>query len=889
MFQLEIEGGWNSIKIEFPRMIMRKMTSDEIRDTWLKFFEKHGHYIEPSASLVPNNDPTLLWINAGVAALKKYFDGSMTPKHRRITNAQKCIRTNDIDNVGHTARHHTFFEMMGNFSIGDYFRDEVIPWAYELLTSEEYFGLDPKKLFVTYYPDDQATHDLWVKCGIPEENMVPSESNFWEIGEGPCGPDTEINYDRGEKYDPQGLGLELLKKDLDNDRYIELWNIVFSQFNSMPGVARKDYKQLPQKNIDTGAGLERLACIMQETETNFETDLFYPYIEALMAKSKFPYEGKYKLAYRVIADHIRSITFALADGAVFSNDGRGYVLKRLLRRASRYAQTLGLPAGTLASLVPLVTEHMSHFYPYLKDHQERTMKMIQSEENKFANTLKTGEKILSSLLAQEGDTLSGEDCFKLADTYGFPFELTKEIAHDSGKNVDENRYLELLKESKELARKSRGDKQSFGSQSKDLIAFTTPSEFTYEEGVDITSKVTGIFVDGVKVSSLTEEGDIALEKTNFYALSGGQVSDTGFLKNDSCEAQVFDVTSANHGQHLLHVKVLYGEIKEGDELLEKVDWERRNLIRKNHSATHLLQKALQEVLSPDIHQEGAYYDENLLRFDINYDGKIKEESLNAVERRVNEMIYQGFPVKTEILTKEEALQKNAMHLFSEKYGDFVRVVSMGSSLEFCGGTHVDNTAEINLFVIVSEESVAAGIRRITALTGMKAFEYLKEKQTLINEAASLLKVNTDREVRGRILANNKETAQLKDQIKALREANTNALFAELESKMEKREKGSLLVCKLKGLTHEQEDSLAHKLIDKHKDLLLFLVVDNGPKADLVSARGEALSSLRAGQIMKEVSSLLSGRGGGRNDVAFGGTDNLSGFDQIKGHLEGLLK
>ena len=335
---------------------MRKLSSDEIRDIWLNFFKDHGHYIEPSASLIPNNDPTLLWINAGVAALKKYFDGTLTPKHRRITNAQKCIRTNDIDNVGHTARHHTFFERMGNFSIGDYFRPEVIPWAYELLTSDKYYGFDPHKLYVTYYPDDKDTHDLWVKCGIPEENRVPSQSNFWEIGEGPCGPDTEINYDRGEQWDPEHLGLKLLQDDLDNDRYIELWNIVFSQFNSEPGKKRSEYKQLPQKNIDTGAGLERLACIRQGTETNFETDLFRPYIKYLESKSKYPYDGKYKLAYRVIADHIRSITFALADGAVFSNDGRGYVLKRLLRRASRYALTLGLDAGTLANLVPIVTK-----------------------------------------------------------------------------------------------------------------------------------------------------------------------------------------------------------------------------------------------------------------------------------------------------------------------------------------------------------------------------------------------------------------------------------------------------------------------------------------------------------------------------------------------------
>ena len=869
---------------------MRKMTSDEIRDTWLNFFHEHGHYIEPSASLVPNNDPTLLWINAGVAALKKYFDGTLTPKHRRITNAQKCIRTNDIDNVGHTARHHTFFEMMGNFSIGDYFRNEVIPWAYELLTSDKYYGLDPHKLYVTYYPDDKETHDLWVKCGIPEENMVPSVNNFWEIGEGPCGPDTEINYDRGEKWDPEHLGLKLLQDDMDNDRYIELWNIVFSQFNSMPGVSRKDYKQLPQKNIDTGAGLERLACIMQDAETNFETDLFMPYIKALEEKAEFPYEGKHRLAYRVIADHIRSITFALADGAVFSNDGRGYVLKRLLRRASRYAQTLGLPAGTLASLVPLVTENMAHFYPYLKDHQERTMKMISSEENKFANTLKTGEKLLSQYLKKEGDTLSAEDAFRLADTYGFPFELTKEIAEDSGKKVDVEGYEKLLEASKELARKSRGDKQSFGLQSKDLIAFTANSEFTYEEGKDFTSKVNGLFIDGVKVDSIQEEGDVCFEKTDFYALSGGQVSDTGFIHNDSCEAEVTDVKASNHGQHLLHVKVLYGEIKMGDEFEERVDWQRRNRIRKNHSATHLLQKALQEKVSNEIHQEGAYYDDELLRFDINFDSKVSEEQLNNVERRVNEKIFESLPVKTEILSKEDAMKKNAMHLFSEKYGDKVRVVSMGDySMEFCGGTHVDNTSEIGLFVIASEESVAAGIRRLTCYTGMKAYEFLKEKQALINEAAALLKINSDKGVRSKIMSNNDLISSLNNTIKTLREESANNLVGELESKIEAVNGKELLVHTIKNLTHEQEDTLTHNLIDKHPSLLLFLAIDNGEKKDIVAGRGKDLASIKAGVVMKECSALLSGRGGGRPDVAFGATDDLSSLSKVKEHLLGLLK
>jgi alanyl-tRNA synthetase len=863
---------------------MRPMTSDEIRDTWLNFFKSKGHYIEPSASLIPNNDPTLLWINAGVAALKKYFDGTLTPKHRRITNAQKCIRTNDIDNVGHTARHHTFFEMLGNFSIGDYFRPEVIPWAFELLTSEQYFGLDKHRLYITYYPDDMDTLNLWIKCGMPSENMVPCKNNFWEIGEGPCGPDTEINYDRGEKWDPEHIGVKLVQDDLENDRYIELWNIVFSQFNAVPGTPRKDYKPLPQKNIDTGAGLERIACIMQGTDTNFETDLFMPYIKALEKEAKVPYEGDHKLAYRVIADHIRSITFALADGAVFSNDGRGYVLKRLLRRASRYAQTIGLEAGALSALVPEVTKNMEHFYPYLHEHEDRTMKMIQSEEDKFASTLHNGEKLLTGYLAKPGDTLAAEDAFKLSDTYGFPFELTKEITEDSGKKVDEKGYEKLLADSKELARKSRGTRESFGLQSQDLLSFTAPSEFSYDEG-DIDSKVIALFKDGVKTDELTDEGDIVFEKTDFYAESGGQIADNGYLKNAGTEAEVTGVMKAPHGQHLLHAKILYGSVKVGDTLTEKPDWAKRELIRKNHSATHLLQKALQEIVSPEIHQEGAYYDDEMLRFDFNSDNKISDDLLNQVERRVNEEIFKALPVKTEILKKEDALKKNAMHLFSEKYGDMVRVVEMGDySTEFCGGCHVKNTADIDLFVIVSETAISAGVRRITAYTGLRAFDYLKEKQGLILEAADLLKINSDKGVRAKIMSLNDEMAAMNATIKALREENTNAVMGELEASIVTVGDKKVLVTTLKNMTHEQEDSLAHKLIDEHPDLVLFLAFDNGEKKDLVVGRGKNLTALKAGKIMKALSPILLGSGGGRDDVAFGGTKDLTHFAEAKAEL-----
>lgn len=433
---------------------MKKMTSQEIRNTWLNFFKERGHAIEPGASLIPHNDPSLLWINAGVAALKKYFDGSEIPECKRITNVQKCIRTNDIDNVGKTARHHTFFEMLGNFSIGDYFRNEIVPWAFEILTSEKYFGLNKERVYATYHPEDLETRALWIKAGMQEDHLIPLEGNYWQIGEGPCGPNTEVFFDRGEKYDPEHIGIDLLKNDMENDRYVEIWGIVFSQFNAVNGVERKDYKELPHKNIDTGAGLERFCCVLQETETNFETDLFYPIILKTQELCKKPYEGEYLMPYRVIADHVRACSFALADGELFSNEGRGYVLRRLLRRAMKYGQKLGFKEPFLYKLVPTVIEIMKDYYPYLIEKESFLMKIIKSEEEKFIKTLDSGEKILNEMIKGKS-ILSGEDAFKLYDTYGFPIDLTREICEENNVSVDLDKFNECLEKQKELARNSR--------------------------------------------------------------------------------------------------------------------------------------------------------------------------------------------------------------------------------------------------------------------------------------------------------------------------------------------------------------------------------------------------------------------------------------------------
>ena len=861
------------------------MSSDEIRDTWLNFFKSKGHYIEPSASLIPHNDPTLLWINAGVAALKKYFDGSERPKHRRITNAQKCIRTNDIENVGHTSRHHTFFEMLGNFSIGDYFRSEVIPWACELLMDEKYFGLPKEKLYVSYFPEDHETRDLWIKNGMLESHMIPLESNFWEIGEGPCGPDTEIYFDRGEKYDPEGKGEELLRKDEDNDRYIEMWNIVFSQFNSKPGVKRSEYKELPSKNIDTGAGLERFACVLQDAETNFDTDLFMPTINWIQERSDLKYEGENKLAYRVIADHIRSVTFALADGAVLSNEGRGYVLRRLIRRAVRYANKLGLPTGSLGELVHVVAVSMSHYYPYLLDQQERVAKIVTNEEKKFAKTLKTGEALLNTYLEKSDEVLSGEDAFKLSDTYGFPLELTIEISEEHGKKVDVDGYNKALEEQKERARKARGDRESFGSQSKDLLEFTAKSSFTYDVKV-IDAKVIGLFKDGVRVDSLDGEGDVILDQTNFYAESGGQVADTGEMKNDSTSLEVTDVIKAPNKQFLHHVNVLFGEVKEGDVFTLLPDFKRRDLTRCNHSAAHLLQATLQKYISKDIHQAGSFVSPEIMRFDITFDRKLTDEEKDLVEMKMNEVIRADIKCTTDLLSLDEAKKTGAMALFDEKYDDIVRVVSFGDySKELCAGTHVSSSKDLGLFVLVSEEAIAAGVRRITAYTGLKAYEYLKEKQNELGDIATLVNVKSDREIVSKLKALLAEKEELLDTIKKLEGKIVSNSVKEFASNYETVKSYKVYKAVVNGFSHQQVVDLAHSVEGDDKVCIIFNLKDK--KSELcVSLGANALKeNLKAGILVKSTCQVLQGSGGGKPDLAFGGftdKENVSkAYDQFK--------
>ena len=756
---------------------MKQLTGNQVRKMFLDFFESKGHKVEPSHSLIPNDDPTLLWINAGVAALKKYFDGTIKPENPRITNAQKSIRTNDIENVGKTARHHTFFEMLGNFSIGDYFKKEAIDFAWELLTDEKWFAFDKDKLYITVHDHDEEAYNYWVDViGVDPSHMLKTPGNFWEIGEGPCGPDSEIFYDRGEKYDPEGLGIKLFYEELENDRYIEIWNLVFSQYNSQEGVDRNDYEELPQKNIDTGMGLERITSIIQDGETNFDTDFFLPIIHEAEKLANVSYQEN-KMAYRVIADHIRTVTFALADGALFDNAGRGYVLRRILRRAVRYGKQIGIEKAFMYNLVGVVSEIMKEFYDYLPEKVSYISDLVKKEEEAFHKTLSNGEKLLSGLIKKNSDgIISGKDAFKLYDTYGFPFELTLEIAQESNLKVDEEGFKEELKLQQMRSRGARVDNESMTSQKPDLMAFDLPSTFEYDP-TNIRGVVIGLFKDGVKTDQLDDYGEIVFDVTTFYAEMGGQCADTGIIYNDECKAKVVNVLKAPNQQHLHFVELESGNIKVGDVLTLEIDKEKRSKITANHTATHILQAALKEVIGSHINQAGSYVDDSRLRFDFTHFEKITNEQLKAVEQKVNDVIFKGIDVEIANMSKEEALASGAMALFDEKYGDTVRVVSVGDySKELCGGCHVTNSSNIGLFKIETEESVGSGIRRIEAVTGKVAYEALVLEKETVDTISSILKLKNRKEVVNKVTSLTEELNAVKKEVEALN-SKLNALNA----------------------------------------------------------------------------------------------------------------
>jgi len=849
---------------------MKKMTGNEIRKTWLTFFEQRGHKIEKGASLIPYKDPTLLWINSGVAGLKKYFDGSEVPPSRRIVNVQKSIRTNDIENVGYTARHHTFFEMLGNFSIGDYFRDEMLPWAYEILISDKYFGMPKDKLYFTYLPTDLTTRDLWLKCGVALDHLIPLDGNFWQIGEGPCGPNTEVFFDRGAEYDPLDKGIALLRDDIENDRYIEIWGIVFSQFNAVAGKKREEYKELPSKNIDTGAGLERIACIMQRTPTNFETDLFYPLILATVELADKPYEAPYLTAYRVIADHIRTVVFALSDGEPFSNEGRGYVLRRVLRRAMRFGRKIGIEKPFLFTLVATVIAIMKDYYPALVDRQDYIERSVRAEEEKFLKTLKMGENILRDLLNNRS-TLDGKEAFRLYDTYGFPVELTVEIASESNVSVDLEGFEREMNKQKERARSARYDGSSMGRQSKDLLDFVKPSTFIYGSA-NISSRVIGLFQEGKTVNELSGEGEAIFERTPFYAESGGQIGDRGRIYNASVEAKVTNTRRAPNKQHLHEINVLYGALHLSDELTLEIDDRRREATMRNHSATHLLHSALYEMLGSHIAQQGSFVSDEYLRFDFSHGEKISEEQLAGIERRVNELIALSIPCSVDVLPLKEAEKLGAKAFFSEKYGDEVRVVGFGDvSKEFCGGTHVANTEQIGLFAIESEESIATGTRRIQARTSFAAYELLKRREKLFGEVRTLVGANSIYEVSDRIKVLVRESDDIRQQNARLLDKVTLTLAESLRDDFCIFNGYHALFKHLSGIKHDALIKVGDALKAYHNDYVIILSGGGDGDLPLVAfVGGLALQDgVRAGEIIKSLAQKLGGSGGGRPEMAQG--------------------
>jgi len=871
---------------------MKNLTGNQVRQMFLDFFKSKGHMIEPGASLVPVNDPTLLWINAGVAALKKYFDGSEKPYSNRITNAQKSIRTNDIENVGKTSRHHTFFEMLGNFSIGDYFKEDAIQYAWEFLTSSEWIGFDKDKLYISVYTDDEVTYNTWVNiCKVDPSHILKTDGNFWEIGSGPSGPDSEIFYDRGPDYDPDSLGEELFFKELENDRYIEVWNIVFSQYDAKEGVDRKDYKELPQKNIDTGMGLERLVSLIQNGETNFDTDLFMPIINECQKLSKFPYDGQYKMAYRVIADHIRTVTFAIADGAAFSNEGRGYVLRRVLRRAVRFGIKLGINEAFMYKLVDVVVKNMDEFYPYLNDKIDFIIKLFKKEEETFHQTLAKGEKLLEDEIAtMTSNVLSGEVCFKLYDTYGFPKELTVEICQERDIEVDLNGFEVEMKKQKERAKAARDNDQSMKSQSEDLMNFTENFEFLGYDKLKNDSIVTGIFINGGKQESLSDEGDLCFKESCFYAESGGQVADTGFIRNDNFEAKVIDVQKTVNGQFLHHVKVLKGEIFVADKCHLTIDLEKRELIKANHSALHLLQAALREVLGDHIHQAGSYASSLYGRFDFSHFDKISDNDLEKIENLVNSYIQANLPVTTQVMSIEEAKKTDAIALFDEKYSEMVRVVSMGSkSVEFCGGTHVSRTSELNIFKIEFEESIGSGIRRIQILTKNQALNHYKQHLKTLTNISKAFKLKSVKGVETKVTNLIEENINLS---KELAKINEKMLMLEANDVINQKEEinGVNYIFLYKENGGKKLKNFAETIRNKAGNSVVFILNKNEDNLTFVAACSkEAIEKgYKASDMVKLAASIASGKGGGKPDIAQAGGKDITKVNEITNSIRNYL-
>lgn len=864
---------------------MKQLSSAQIRQMWLDFWKSKGHSVEPSANLVPVNDPTLLWINSGVATLKKYFDGSVIPENPRITNAQKSIRTNDIENVGKTARHHTMFEMLGNFSIGDYFRDEAIEWGFELLTSPEWFAFPKDKLYMTYYPDDVDSYNRWIALGVEPSHLIPLEDNFWEIGAGPSGPDTEIFFDRGTDFDPENIGIRLLEEDIENDRYIEIWNIVLSQFNADPAVPRSEYKELPNKNIDTGAGLERLAAIFQGAKTNFETDLFLPIIrevEKISGKTYDP-DGD-NMSFKVIADHIRALSFAIGDGALPGNEGRGYVLRRLLRRAVMHGRRLGITEPFLYKLVETVGAIMESYYPEVLEKRDFIEKIVKREEETFARTIDAGsghlEELLADLKAAGKDTLEGKDIFKLYDTYGFPVELTEELAEDAGYKIDHEGFKSAMKEQQDRARAAVVKGGSMGMQNETLAGITESSTFVYGQN-SLDAKLEVIIADNERTEAVSEgQALLVFDQTPFYAEMGGQVADRGVIKNASGDvlATVVDVQKAPNGQPL-HTVELSASISLGQNYTLEIDTNRRRGVEKNHTATHLLHAALHHVIGEHATQAGSLNEEGFLRFDFTHFEAVTADELRRIENEVNEKIWEALDIVTVETDVDTAKEMGAMALFGEKYGKVVRVVTIGDySIELCGGTHVGNTAEIGLFKIVKEEGIGSGTRRILAVTGKEAFLALRDREDALKAVAQTLKVPQIDQVPTKVEALAAELRDLQKENASLKEKAAAAAAGDVFKDVKEANGVRYIASQVQVSDAGALRTFADNWKQKDYSDVLVLVAAIGDKVNVLVASKS--SDVHAGNLIKVLAPIVAGRGGGKPDMAMAGGSDASAIQNL---------
>ena len=875
---------------------MQKLGTNEIRKRFLEFFESKGHYVGKSASLIPNNDKSLLLINSGMAPLKNYFSGVEVPPSKRMSTCQKCIRTGDIENVGKTARHGTFFEMMGNFSFGDYFKPEAITWAWEFITEHLHIPVD--RLWVTVYLNDDEAHDFWEKeIGVPADRIVRlgKDDNFWEIGLGPCGPCSEIYFDRGEKY---GCDNPDCKPGCDCDRYLEFWNLVFTQFDRQEDGS---YPELANKNIDTGMGLERMACIMQDVDNIFEIDTIKYIIEGIeeLANVKYGEDAKKDVSVRIITDHMRAMSFLIADGVLPSNEGRGYVLRRLLRRAARHGKLLGIKEDFLYKLFDRVKEVSGGAYPELVEKESYVKKVIKIEEEKFNETLDQGVEILNSyieeLKANNEKVLSGEKAFKLYDTYGFPMDLTGEILEEQGYEIDEEGFHAQMEEQRQRARADRGAMEDEGWKEDPLSSLDSNIASTFDGYVNlnVVGNVTALVKDDEIVHAICEgeKAIVVLDETAFYAEGGGQAGDIGILENENAIFEVVDTKKGanNTIKHIGFVKK--GKISVSDKLESKVDKDTRMASARNHTATHLLHEALKEVLGDHVNQAGSLVTPERLRFDVTHFEPISKEELKIVEEKVNSAILDALEINCEIMNIKDAKERGAMALFGEKYGNEVRVVSMGDySVELCGGTHLRNTSQVGLFKILSEGGVAAGVRRIEAITGHAVYEYLTNRDAVINDVCIALKTKEDNLVQraNTLVEENKSLA--KELQEAKTKLNLQSVDALLDSKIEVS--GVNLLCaKFEGIDMNSLKETADSLRDKVGSGVVVLsnVVDDKVNFVVTATNDVIEKGIHSGNIVREVAKIANGKGGGRPNMAQAGATDVSKVDEALSYASEVIK